>query len=361
MGYTLKTTVSSDVPFVQPNDEGEATFRVIAHKLHHQSQTIGWVVVGLPIERIEESMQHLLQVLLTGIPLVVLCIGIGGYFLTGKILHPIDIITKKANYISSSNLNERIEVKNSKDELGRLTIVLNALLERLYQSFENQRAFLADAAHELKTPLSILRSHWEDQLNNPDLTLEFKENLLQDVETITRLNHLINNLLLLSKTESMQASFDFSAVQLDELIDDVVTDARILADIKSQQISIQKMHRVIIMGDRQRLFQLFFNIIDNAIKYTPDKGHVWITLDHDSNWVIVSIRDDGIGITAADLPHIFDRFYRVDKDRARQTGGSGLGLAICKLIAEFHGGHIDVTSKAGHGTLFKVKLPRTNS
>jgi len=359
-GYTLKTKISQKIPFLNPDPAGEVTFRLICRQLFYHQQRVGWIIVGLSIERIEESMQNLLNVLLGTILVSILLLALTSYFLTRKALHPVNIITKKADQISQNNLEERIQVPVENDELGQLSQVLNNLLDRLQGAFMAQQQFLADAAHELKTPLSVLRAHWESELNNAELSIEIKEKLVQDIETISRLSHLINNLLLLSKTEALRSTFEFNLVQLDEIIDEVLSDARVLADMKAQYIEVVDLQPVKIRGDRMRLYQLFFNIMDNAIRYGSESGQIWISLRVSDNWNIVEIRDNGPGISPEDLPHIFDRFYRAQKDRARKTGGSGLGLSICQLIANSHDGEIEVESETGKGSVFRVKLPIMN-
>lgn len=357
-GYTVQTSLSENLlPYFHTNGEGTITFRVISHQLFFQDRQIGWLQVGLPIQRIQVSMEKLLYVLLGSIVIGVLMITTGGYFLTRKALNPVNKITQKATRISHSQLNERIEVVNPEDELGQLSVVLNNLLERLQKAFESQQIFLADVAHELKTPLSVLRAHWEEEINNPDLSLEIKEKIVHDIETISRLSHLINNLLLLSQTESIQSNFEFKSVDLDTLLSEVANDAQILAEIKSQEILIQDLPKITIRGDRTRLYQLFFNLIDNAIKYTPENGKVWLSLRGEDGWSKVEVRDNGPGIPPKDLPHIFERFYRVQKDRSRKTGGSGLGLSICKLITEAHQGSIETESELGKGSVFRVMFP----
>ncbi|MEJ2635820.1 MAG: ATP-binding protein [Calditrichia bacterium] len=359
-GFTPTLKIPKSIPFLRANENGEITFRVISRQMYYQNRRIGWVTVGLPIERINESMENLLNILIIGTIAAVLLIGTGGYFLTRQTLNPVNDIARKAAAISSTNLNERIKVVNPEDELGQLSKVLNVLLERLQQAFDSQLQFMADAAHELKTPLAVLRAHWEEELNNSELSWDLKEKLVEDVETISRLNHLISNLLMLSQTETHHADFEFSTIKLDELLQDVVADAQILAEIKSQQIRIVEIPETVIRGDRNRLYQLFFNIIDNAIKYTPENGKIWLSLHLHRPWATVEIRDNGPGIPRDDIPHIFERFYRVQKDRARRTGGSGLGLSICKLIVESHKGKIEVESEMEKGSAFRIKLPLNN-
>jgi signal transduction histidine kinase len=358
--YTIEKR-KEDIPTIDAPEytaTGETVaFRVISRKLFNNDHQIGWATLAIPIADIESSLHQLTYILLAGIFLTVILIGLGGYFLTHQSLLPINRITRQARNISHSKLGERIPIIHPKDELGQLTIVLNDLFERLQKAFESQKDFLSGAAHELKTPLSIIRAHWEGELNNPEITGEMKEKMVQDIETVTRLSHLINNLILLSQTEAIEENFEFSPVQLDFLLKDVVTDCQVLADMKSQQLQIVEIPQLEVTGDKNRLYQLFFNIIDNAIKYTPEKGKIWIRGMIQNSWVMIEVRDNGIGITEDNLPRIFDRFYRVQRDRARKTGGSGLGLSICKLIAEAHKGEIIVESSSGKGTAFVVKLP----
>jgi signal transduction histidine kinase len=357
-GYTehIKAKIIKDSLNIFPDKE--ITFRIISRQLFYKQTRIGWATIGLPITQIEDSLQQFLFVLLIAVFGALILIGVGGFYLTSKSLHPVDLITRRAKQISHSNLSERIEVKNEDDELGQLSTVLNDLLDRLHKAFISQQEFLADAAHELKTPLSILRLHWESEINNPNLTLELKEKLVQDVETITRLSHLINNLLLLSKTEAVNLNFELKNVRLDEILEEVVTDASILAKFKGQEIVIVDFIPVMVNGDKLRLYQLFFNLIDNAIKYSPENESILISLRIKDDYAIIEIKDNGSGIPPNDTPNIFKRFYRVQKDRARRSGGSGLGLAICKLIVESHGGSIEVISELKKGSTFKVKLPK---
>ena len=355
--YTIDVRVPEKISFFKSDVEGKVTFRAISRSMYYQNKLIGQVIVGVPIERIKESMGKLLKALLAGILLTVLLVGTGGYFLTRQILNPINKITQKADQISHSNLGERIIVRHKDDELGQLSTVLNNLLERLRKAFDSQKQFMADTAHELKTPLSILRAHWESELNNPGLPLETKEKLVQDVETISRLSHTINNLLLLSQTEAIPSNFDFTTLRLDRLLQEVITDVRMIAETKDQEIEILELSPAVIQADQIRLYQLFFNLLDNAIKYTPEKGKIWVSLHLLKEWAVVEVMDNGMGIPPDDLPHIFERFYRVEREHIRKTAGSGLGLSICKLIAESHQGFIEAESKLDIGSTFRVRLP----
>jgi len=348
---------SEEMPVFHPASSEQVRFQAVSRKLYHDNQVVGWLNVATSLDDIDDSLRHLLRILFaTKVAALVLLLG-GGYVIARKSLEPVAAITGKARRISSSNLGERIEVTDRNDEIGQLAVVLNNLLGRLERAFKSQQQFMADAAHELKTPIAILRTTWEDELNNPELSDTFKERLVSDVETITRLSRIINNLLLLSQTESIEKSFEFASLRLDDLVKDVVTDTTTLAKMKGQQIEHDNIQTAMVKGDRDRLYQLFFNLIDNAVKYTPEGGTITVSLDIDRGSAIVAVRDTGPGIPTIDLLRVFDRFFRVDRDRSRKTGGSGLGLAICKMIAETHQGHIKADSKPGEGAVFTVHLP----
>lgn len=355
-GYTKHVKAEIIADSLKGNNN-EVTFRIISRQLFHNGRRIGWATIGMPITQIEDSLNEFVIVLIFAVFGGIILIGIGGYYLTTKSLRPIDLITNRARQISHSNLSERMQIYNEDDELGKLSLVLNELFDRLQKAFMSQKEFLADAAHELKTPLSVLRLHWESEINNPALTLDLKEKLVQDIETISRLSHLINNLLLLSKTESIASNFEFRSEKLDEILNEVITDSDILAKFKNQELVLVDSCAAEISGDKLRLYQLFFNLVDNAIKYSPEGENIFISLRIEGNNAIVEVKDNGSGIPPEDLPNIFNRFYRVYKDRARKSGGSGLGLAISKLIVESHEGRIEVISEPSKGSTFKVILP----
>lgn len=344
--------------FYLPNRiTSRAVFRFMGERIILKGEKIGYIVIGYSFEKLNESMDKLLFVLLIGIALISVLIFFISYFLTERSLKPIDKLIDQAQQISHQNLSERLKVDNPDDEIGRLTNVLNDLLKRLQDAFDKEQEFMSDAAHELKTPLTVLRTHWEDELSSKKLPVEFKEKLVKDIETITRLSKLINNLLLLSSTEYFQIRADFEKVNLDELIKEVVSNTNVLAEIKNQTINTIEIDHVNIDGDKTKLYQLLFNIVDNAIKYTPENGSIIISLKRDQSNAIIEIKDNGIGIPEEDLQYIFRRFYRVHKDRSKKSGGNGLGLSIAKLITDIHKGQILVESKPDKGTTFIIKIP----
>jgi signal transduction histidine kinase len=338
-------------------DDQDVKLLAVSRKLYRNGETIGWIVIATPIGDIQESARILLISMLAGVFLTGVLAGGWSYYLTRRNLRPIADIAQTARRISSSNLADRMDVENRSDEIGQLANVLDDLLERLQKAFEIQRRFVADGAHELKTPLAVLRTHWEDELNNPDVPADVKEKLVGDIESISRLTRVINNLLFLSRTEFAESGFDVTEIRLDDLLAEVVEDTSVLATMKSQELTLSATAGTVIQGDRDRLYQLFFNLIDNAIKYTPEGGKISVESKMENSDAIVRFSDTGPGIPDAALPHVFERFYRVGADRSVETGGSGLGLSIARMIAESHGGSLDVTSRTGEGSTFTVRIP----
>lgn len=354
---TIITQDPDALPLFHLASSDHVRFHAVSKKLYHDGKLVGWVNLASSLDDTDRALRALLQTLFVAKALSLGILLGGGIFITRSSLKPVAAITKKAREITAKNLGERIEVVNKNDEIGQLAIVLNSLLDRLQRAFDSQQRFLADAAHELKTPVAILRTQWEDELNNPQLPDDFKEKLVGDIETITRLTRVINSLLLLSQTEAVTKSFDFAPVRWDEVVKDVVADTLVLAGMKRQTIEFDRVQDAVVDGDHDRLYQLVFNLIDNAVKYTPDGGKITVSLTIESRFAVLEIQNTGQGIPEEDIPHVFDRFFRVDRDRSRKTGGSGLGLAICKMIAETHRGRIVVASKPGEGTVFTVRLP----
>ncbi|UCH85722.1 MAG: HAMP domain-containing protein [Candidatus Latescibacterota bacterium] len=354
---TMLEHPADQMPVIHTISQPHVRFHATSTKLHYGERHVGWINIASPLGDVEDALLRLLWVLSGGVVLSGLLVGGGGYFLTGRALTPVAAIARTARRISSTRLSERVDVGNKHDEIGQLAAVLNDLLHRLEQAFESQKRFAADAVHELKTPVSVLRTHWEDELSNPDLPDDFKEKLVGDIETIARLSRVINNLLLLSHAEVIRADTVFAPVPLAALIDDVIDDTAVLAEMKSQTLRRGPVEPVTVNGDRDRLYQLVFNLVDNAVKYTPEDGEITLTLEADASEAVLRVADTGRGIPPNDLPHIFDRFYRVGSDRSSRTGGSGLGLAICKMIAELHGGSISATSTVDEGSVFSIRFP----
>ena len=284
-----------------------------------------------------------------------------GYFLVGRTLQPVDTIVDEVEAISDGrSLHRRLAEPRSHDELARLSGTLNAMLSRLEVSFASLRRFTADASHELKTPLTVLRSGIERAITHPKAPPEVMEVLEETLVEVNRMAELVDALLTLARADEGRAPLHLEQACLQDLLGEVSETASILGEQADVAVSVHVPDQPITLAvDPSRIRQLLMNLLTNAIKYTPQGGEVVIDCARADGQVILSVRDTGVGIAPGDLPHIFDRFWRADQARSR-TGsrpGAGLGLAISKWIAEAHGGTITVQSRAGRGTTFTVILP----
>ncbi|MEK7679389.1 MAG: HAMP domain-containing sensor histidine kinase [Deltaproteobacteria bacterium] len=283
--------------------------------------------------------------------------GLLGYFLAKKALQPVAEITKTARRIGAENLNERINVAATKDEIGMLASTINEMIERLERSFRQIKQFTADASHELKTPLTILKGEMEVALRSGSDPQAMKEAMTSALEEIDRMNYLVKNLLDLARIDAEKEAAGASPVRLDTALLDRAERLRRFASEKGVGIAVSRNDPAEVMGDPVRIGQLIFNLIDNAVKYTPQGHGVFLSVENNGGSAILKVRDTGMGISKDDLPYIFDRFYRVDKARTRDAGGAGLGLSICREIVESMKGAIEAESEVGRGTTFTVRLP----
>ncbi len=315
------------------------------------------IVVGYPLTEIEQTLAELFFALKIGLPLVLFVAVLGGYWLARYSLRQVEVLTKAAQDISARHLNIRLPMPPVNDEIARLTSTLNDMIARLEQSFQQIQQFTSDASHELRTPLAILIGELELALRRPHTTQEYQAVLSSALEEVVRLSKVVEGLLELSRAESGQVSIERELVNFSQLVLDVCEDFSVLAEEHNLQLRVEVQPFIQILGDRTRLRQVLINVLDNAVKYTPAGGQISVHLYLDTLQVHLTISDSGIGIPAEDLPHIFDRFYRVDKARSRKIGGSGLGLAIVRWIVEAHGGTIEVVSTEGSGTTVHIRLP----
>jgi signal transduction histidine kinase len=276
-------------------------------------------------------------------------------------LEPVDRIIDEIEAITDGrSLHRRVAGVRQTDELSRLTSTLNNMLVRLERNFLSLRRFTADASHELKTPLTVLRSGIERTITHPRVPRDVLEVLEETLVEVNRMTELVDSLLMLARADEGRAPLHLEHVDIRGLLSEVAETGSILGEQASVTVTVEIPTRSVVMAmDRSRIRQLFMNLLTNAIKYTPRGGHVWIDCRQDDDEVVFRVRDTGIGIAGGQLPHIFDRFWRADVARSRtgERPGVGLGLAICKWIAEAHGGTIRVTSGKGKGTTFTVTLP----
>jgi heavy metal sensor kinase len=315
------------------------------------------VQAATSLASIDQELTELLTVLLLSGPLALVCALGGGYVLARKALAPVDRMVQTADQITAARLDRRIEVTKTDDELGRLARTLNGMIARLERSFEEIRRFTADAAHELRTPIAVLRNEAEVALRLPREPEHYRAILEGQLEELERLSRLAERLLFLCREDAGLVPRACRPVDLREVVEDVAEHMRVVAAEKRVTLQAEGVAPCGIEGDEDQLRRLLFNLLDNAIKFTPASGTVRIETTCGDAEARIVVADSGIGIPPEHLPHVFQRFYRVDPAREPDMGGAGLGLSIARSIAEAHGGSIAVESTVGVGTRVILTLP----
>jgi heavy metal sensor kinase len=311
---------------------------------------------GGPTQPIESTLRRLLLLLLTGMPVVAMAAIAGGYFLVRRALAPVVAMAESAEQITLHNLNERLPVKETGDELAHLSLALNRMIDRLREAFEQNRRFLADASHELRTPLTALRGELESVLETAQ-TAQGRDRIGSALEEVDRLAKIVETLFAISRLEAGEAQRECKSFDLAQMAANAADQMALLAEDKGVAVTCEVENKVTVEGDQARIKQVVVNLLDNAIKYTPSGGKVRLNVRARDEKAIMEVIDTGIGIPAAALPHVFERFFRVDEARSRQIDGAGLGLAIVKSICSAHGGSVEVDSVESHGSRFRVELP----
>jgi len=323
---------------------------------------IGIILAGADTRSAELQVEQLVTTIVIAFLVGVVPAVLVGRWIAGQALEPVDsMITEIREITDGRSLHRRLPVPMEKDELGRLAATLNQMWTRLERSFAALRRFTADASHELKTPLTVVRAGVERAITRPDMPPETLATLEETLQEVNRMTELLDSLLTLARADEGRAELHREPVDLRDIIEEAGETGELLAEHAGVGIDIKlPPDPLVVTVDRSRVRQLALNLIENAVKYTPRGGQVSVELGTNDGRAVFTVADTGIGIAAGDLPHIFDRFWRADSARTRtsERAGTGLGLAICKWIAEAHGGTIDVQSRPGRGTTFTVGLPR---
>jgi heavy metal sensor kinase len=343
------------VEFFVTQTKESSLFRRIIIPVTENDRVAYAVLVASPLESVNEALYNLRLILFLLLPLTVVLTGIIGASFAVFTLRPVDRMITTIHQITAENLKLRISVPDTKDEIRRLADTFNEMLNRLELAFVSQRQFIEDLTHELKTPLSVIKGELEVTLKRVRSAKEYESVLLSNMEEVNRIIQIVEDLLMLARFDSKVISLEKKLIGLKPLLMNLVEDMNILADQKNISISFDSSGDYGIYGDAGKLKLLFQNIIDNAIKYTPETGKIIVNILKRESFVEIQIRDTGVGILEKDLPHIFDRFYRVDGSRS--TTGFGLGLSIAKSIAEAHQGKILVKSVIQSGSIFSIFLP----
>lgn len=341
---------------VQPG--GAASPLLIAGRSATATDGSGYrVEVGISGRSLEETLARVAVLLALGLPIAVCVAVAGGFVLVRRALEPVERIGAKAEAITQHNLSERLPVVHSGDEIERLSVALNHMISRLEDAIHGSKQFVADASHELRTPLTVMRGELESLAQNGELTSDTRETLGSVLEEVERLAEIVESLFALSRLDAGEASAEWHRFDLAELAATTAEQMSLLATDKNVSIECESRGAVTVEGDPARLKQVIVNLLDNAIKYTPGGGKVRLSVRGEDGFAILEVADDGIGIPAEALPHVFKRFYRVDRSRSREQGGAGLGLAIVRSICSAHGAEVEVLSAPGRGSTFRVRQP----
>jgi heavy metal sensor kinase len=319
--------------------------------------------LGLSEESLWQRFWQVVEGLLVGLPVVLVFAGLGGYFLARHALGPIERMARRVHEINAVRLNARLDVENPHDELGFLAGSFNETLARLERSFDQLRRFTSDASHELRTPLTAIRSVGEVGLQKRGGAEDYREVIASMLEETVRLTRLVDSLLTIARADSGQIQLERMTLPLIPLVRDVTSILDVLAEEKGQKVSIAGDDTIQVQADGAILRQVLTNVLDNAIKYSYSGSFISVRVSRGADTVAIEVEDDGPGISPPHREKIFDRFYRIDEGRSRDTGGAGLGLAIAKWGAEAHGGQLDLNCPADGGCIFRLLLPvadRTN-
>jgi two-component system, OmpR family, sensor kinase len=357
----VKLAPDADVVEVPITEENFGGGLLVAARPDSALRFITRVVAGVPTTLVELTPSVLIGTMVALFPFLILAsVGVS-YAIAGQAIEPIEQIINDVEAITDGrSLHRRLPSDLGSEELSRLGTTLNAMIGRLETSFGALRRFTADASHELKTPLTVLRADVERAMHPRSGTSEKMQALEEALQETARMSDLVDSLLTLARADEGRFDLHREPVPLGPLVRDVYETAVILGEHAGQSVTMTVLEEATVDGDARRLRQLFLNLVTNAIKYTPRGGRVELSLSHRvRDEVAFTVRDSGIGISAADLPYVFDRFWRADRARSRggERSGFGLGLAISQWIAQAHGGRVTAQSRLGRGSVFTVILP----
>ncbi len=373
--YQSKLTQYTDLPFKHKNQpymveriipreridldqdsKNEVAFRIKTFNNRFRDQPCK-VLIGKPVEKLEEEIADLARDIAIGLSATTLFLIVISYYIAGKILIPINAINRMARNINDRSLDQRIPLGKSKDELYELSESLNHMFDRLQYSFAMQKQFIADASHELKSPITLLSLFMEDAIHLKELPETFRLRLIRQNDILQRMRRLVKNLLDLSALE-IKESMDFEELDLFELAKSVREDFVDVLEARHIDLVIHIAEGLRIVGGRDSLQRVLINLVDNAIKYNLDGGKIDITAKAKNDKVYLSVFNTGSGIYEKDIDRVFEQFYRVEKSRSSQYGGSGLGLTIVKRIIELHRGSITIESEPEAWARVNIHLPK---
>jgi two-component system, OmpR family, sensor kinase len=354
--YNVEKTVPRQLIHLGQDEDDAVAFRVLSRPAR-LGDLLCTVQIAKPIEDLEEELDELLREVGAGLATCTLLGILASYLLAGRILRPVATISQLARHINEETLNQRIPAGESPDELNELIHTLNRMFDRLHHSFNRQKTSLADASHELKSPIALLMLRQEEMLQTPSLPEPLRNDLEQQLHSLRRMGHLVKTLLDLSRLEQRGIAAR-QPVDLAELVAEIVAEYREMFVARDISVQNDLPEKLLVPGDPERLRRLVINLIDNASRYNaPAQGHLTLKGWSADNQAHLQFANTGPGIPAADLTRVFEQFYRVEKSRSLDHGGSGLGLTIAKKIVDLHNGRISLTSDPGSLTTVTVSLP----
>ncbi len=350
------TRADGDTAFIRRHYQGQPYLVLMQREFVNGDQLR--IFVGGQLSDNEQLLRRFLNGLLATIPALLILSAFGGYFLSRRALQPVDRLTDSARAISIHNLSGRLPVANTGDEFQKLAETCNDMLSRLEAAVTQLKRFTADASHELRSPISFIRTVAECALLNPEIDKESQSALREIIDESDQAGRLLEDMLTLARSDAGGLALASEQVDLVDVVEESYSRVLTFAESRAQSvtISLPVESSIEIHGDRSTLRQLLKILLENAIKYTPTGGKIKVDLQSNGPLAILSVSDTGIGIPLASLPHVFERFYRVDPSRS-EVSGTGLGLAIAKWIAERHGAQISVSSVEGAGSTFQVEFP----
>jgi len=352
----LPQIVDGDVSFATTNLDA-SQYRIALQRVTAGGE-VYVVHAAVPTEPFDQALDHFRLMEKEILPLLVFLASLSGYWLSGRSLAPVNRIIETAGLIGAQNLSSRLEVPRARDELRRLTETLNAMLARIEASFKRITQFTADASHDLRTPVAVIRATAEITLRKPRTQEEYRRALSTILETSVDTSELLENLLTLARADAGAAGMEMRPLDLSAHVQKARERAALLGLEKALDVTATTPPEPVwVKADAIAVDRLLLILVDNAVKYSPSGGWCEIALSQSDNHAQITVRDSGAGIPEIELNNIFDRFYRVDRARSRNTGGAGLGLAIARWIAEMHGGTIAAESTVGAGSAFHVQIP----
>jgi len=355
-GYTVSTHIPRERIELGQDPRDEVTFRVRVVRVD-QNGTPYRVHIGMPMEKFQEETADLLIAIGIALAVSLLFLVLVSYLVAGRILKPVGTINSLAREINEKTLDRRIPVGESIDELSALSETLNRMFDRLQHSFSRQKQFIADASHELKTPITLLRLFAEESMHRQDLSESFRQRLIKLSATIFRMDRLVKNLLDLSALEH-EDKLELSDFSLSEVVKTVMDEFYDLILAKKIHFKANLSKTLRVRADREKLRRVLVNILDNAVKYNRKGGEIILDVSETDGTINISLTNTGPGIPESDLARVFEQFYRVEKSRSLKLGGAGLGLTIVRRIVELHGGRVAIESKPGAWTTITVYLPK---